>query len=201
MNEDSRTRLEELERRVGALEVAAWARDGREPATAPDLALLDGLRRKDGPRYARGPLRGAVTYSGAAEFGDDRRLLWAGEHGLPEVLDLEPAVLAHMFAALGHPARLALVRALLAGNRTSAELQEVVGTASAGQLYHHLKDLIAAGVAEQAGRSRYRISNARVVPLLVVLAAAGDVARPQEFSLVTPAEEAAPETPASETEH
>ena len=177
-------RLEELERRVGALEVGAWASDDRRPAAAPDLVALDELRRKDGPRYTRGPLRGAITYSGAVDFGD-RPLLWAGEHGLPEVWDMDPATLAHMFAALGHPARLALVRALLAGDRTSAELQEVVGTASAGQLYHHLKDLIAAGVAEQAGRSRYRISNARVVPLLVVLAAAGDVARPQEASLVT----------------
>jgi hypothetical protein len=193
-------RLDELERRVGALEVAAWARDDRRPTAAPDLAALDELRRKNGPRYERGPLRGALSYSGAVDFGD-RPLLWAGEHGLPEVWELEPATLAHMFAALGHPARLGLVLALLSGERTSAELQEVVGTASAGQLYHHLKDLIAAGVAEQAGRSRYRISNARVVPLLVVLAAAGDVARPQDAALVTPVEEAAPKTPAKETEH
>jgi DNA-binding transcriptional ArsR family regulator len=198
MRSEGNVRLDELERRVAALEVAAWARDDSRTAAAPDLAALDELRRKDGPRYARGELRGAVTFAGSAEFGD-RKLLWAGEHGLPEIVDLDHDAMARLFTALGHPARLALVRALLAGDRTSAGLQEVIGTASAGQLYHHLKDLIAAGVAEQAGRSRYRISNARIVPLLVVLAAAGDVARPQEAALVNPADDSATGTPSKET--
>lgn len=179
MDEDAISRLEDLERRVGALEVMLLAADKAPSAPLSDLGQLDELRHREGPRYVRGELRGAITYAGSARLGDSD-VLWAGEHGLPEVWDLEPAGLARLLAALGHPARLALVRALLAGERTSQELQEIIGSGSAGQLYHHLKDLIAAGVVDQAARSRYRIAPGRIVPLLVILAAAGDVARPHD---------------------
>jgi DNA-binding transcriptional ArsR family regulator len=175
-------RLDDLERRVGALEIVLAAAERAPAAPPPDLRQLDELRNRDGPRYARGSLRGAIAYSGAAALGDGE-VLWAREHGLPEIWDLELAGVARLLAALGHPARLALVRALLAGVRTSQELQGVIDSGSAGQLYHHLNDLIAAGVVDQAGRSRYRISGSRIVPLLVILAAAEDVARPQDPSI------------------
>jgi ArsR family transcriptional regulator len=179
MDANAMTRLEDLERRVGALEANSPAAGAVDPAPLTDLRALDELRHRDGPRYVRGRMRGAVTYAGSARLGDDE-VLWAGEHGLAQIWNLDPAEVARLLAALGHPARLALVRALLVGERSSQELQEVIGSGSAGQLYHHLKDLLAAGVVDQAGRSRYRISAGRVVPLLVIFAAAGDVARPHD---------------------
>ena len=178
MDPSAVARLADLERRVAGLELVLSA-DSVLPAPPPDLRQLDELRHRDGPRYVRGSLRGAVTYAGSATLGDGE-VLWAGEHGLPQIWDLDPTAVARLLASLGHPARLALVRALLAGERTSQELQGVIQSGSAGQLYHHLKDLIAAGVVDQAGRNRYRISTGRIVPLLVILAAAGDVARPQD---------------------
>jgi DNA-binding transcriptional ArsR family regulator len=181
MDHDAISRLEDLERRVGALEVVTLAVNQTPPSPLPDLRQLDELRRRDGPRYVRGNLRGAVAYAGSATLGEGE-VLWAGEHGLPDIWDLEPAGLARLMAALGHPTRLALVRALLVGARTSQELQAVIGSESAGQLYHHLKDLLSVGVVDQTGRSLYRISASRVVPLLVILAAAGDVASPHEPS-------------------
>jgi DNA-binding transcriptional ArsR family regulator len=179
MDADATTRLVDLERRVMALEAVKPAEDNSPRSTVADLRQLDELRHRDGPRYVRGSLRGAVAYAGSASSGEGE-VLWAGEHGLPDIWDLEPIGLARVMAALGHPTRLALVRALLVGARTSQELQAVIGSESAGQLYHHLKDLLAAGVVDQAGRSLYRISTARIVPLLVILAAAGDVARPHD---------------------
>jgi DNA-binding transcriptional ArsR family regulator len=179
MDSDTISRLEDLERRVGALEVLQVGAEQAPPSPLPDLRQLEALRQREGPRYVRGDMRGAISYAGSAGLGDSD-LLWAGEHGLPQIWDLDPVGLARLLAALGHPARLALVRALLTGERTSQELQEVVGSGSAGQLYHHLKDLLAAGVVDQAGRSRYRISPGRIVPLLVILAAAGDVATPHD---------------------
>jgi ArsR family transcriptional regulator len=181
-------RLDDLERRVGALEIVLAAADRAPAALQPDLRQLDELRHRDGPRYVRGNLRGAIAYSGSAALGDGE-VLWTREHGLPEIWDLELAGVARLLAALGHPARLALVRALLAGVRTSQELQGVIESGSAGQLYHHLNDLMAAGVVDQAGRSRYRISGSRIVPLLVILAAAEDVARPQDPGIATTADQ------------
>jgi len=119
-------------------------------------------------------VRGAVVYAGVSRFGD-RESLWIKEHGVPELLDLDPRGLARVLAALAHPARLTLARALVQAPRTSQELQEVIGTASAGQLYHHLKDLVAAGVVNQAVRSRYEIAPEHTIPLLALLAAAGDL--------------------------
>jgi len=179
MDASEASRLDDLERRVAALEASAPAMAAGEPAPLADLKALDDLRRRDGPRYSRGRMRGAVTYAGSARLGDEE-VLWAGERGLAQIWDMDLAEVATLLAALGHPARLALVRALLVGERSSQELQEVIGSGSAGQLYHHLKDLLAAGVVDQAGRSRYRISAGRVVPLLVIFAAAGDVARPHD---------------------
>ena len=179
MDAGEASRLDDLERRVAALEASAPAMAAGEPAPLADLKALDDLRRRDGPRYSRGRMRGAVTYAGSARLGDEE-VLWAGERGLAQIWDMDLAEVATLLAALGHPARLALVRALLVGERSSQELQEVIGSGSAGQLYHHLKDLLAAGVVDQAGRSRYRISAGRIVPLLVIFAAAGDVARPHD---------------------
>jgi DNA-binding transcriptional ArsR family regulator len=185
-------RIENLERRISALEsLAVWKsswplaedaleedREAAAPSPLPDLRQLERLRRREGPRYVGDTVRGAVTYAGSARLGD-REVLWASEHGLPEVWDLEPAGLARLLGVLGHPARLGLVRALMSGVRTSQELQDVIGSGSAGQLYHHLKDLISAGLVDQSGRSRYQIAAGRIVPLLVLMAAAGDLAHPQ----------------------
>lgn len=189
MDANATARLDDLERRVDELEslLVTGDRPSPEPTLVPDLRQLEELRHREGPRYVRGGLRGVIAYAGSATLGDGE-VLWAGEHGLPQIWDLDPAATARLLAALGHPARLALVRALLAGVRTSQELQEVIGSGSAGQLYHHLKDLMAAGVVDQAGRSRYRIASARIVPLLVILAAAGDVARPDGSDARTAAE-------------
>jgi DNA-binding transcriptional ArsR family regulator len=179
MPRDDTGRLDELERRIAALEVMATAGGPAPASPAYDLRQLDDLRRREGPRYERGSMRGAIAYAGSAKLGEEE-VLWAGEHGLPEIWDLEQTSVARLLAALAHPARLALVRALLTGDRTSHELQAVIDSGSAGQLYHHLRDLISAGIVDQTGRSRYRIADSRVIPLLVILAAASDVARPAE---------------------
>jgi hypothetical protein len=163
-----------LARRVARLEKAAAPARPAPASEAPTaIALVDRLRRLKGDAYEAPGVRGAVAYAGAARFGE-REHLWVREHGLPAVLGLEPARLARALATLGHPARLALVHALLRGPAGSQELQEVLGVSSAGPLYHHLKDLIAAGIVVQARRNVYEIPAHHVVPLLTVLAAAHD---------------------------
>ena len=176
------SRIGDLERRVAALESIAVSRSieaGPAPASnpAPDLRRLEALRLREGPRYAREDMCGAVTYAASVRLGD-RELMWTSEHGLPEIWDMEPSEMARLFAALGHSSRLTLVRALLTAPQTSRQLQDVIGSGSAGQLYHHLKDLISAGIVEQSGRSCYQVATDRVVPILVILAACGDIGRP-----------------------
>ncbi len=167
--------LADLTARVAALEAAP-----RMAASAPlralpaHDALLDVLRQRDGPPYARDDARGALLYAGAVDLAG-AEYVWHIERALPFLLDLDAEAVAPVLLALGNPWRLRLVRALLRGPCSSQQLQEAVGVGSPGQLYHHLKELLAAGIIEQRARSEYRLAARKIVPFLIVLAAALDL--------------------------
>ncbi|HYH30742.1 MAG TPA: helix-turn-helix domain-containing protein [Pseudonocardia sp.] len=144
-------RLTDLERRVAALETE------RAPRTEPP-----------GPS-------GAVRYAGDVHLHGD--VAWEVAVDAATALDLPDEPRVAVLAALGHPARARIVRCLLAdGPRATAALQEAAGLASTGQLYHHLRALTHSGLVEQDGRGSYRIGARAVVPVLVLLTAAADVA-------------------------
>lgn len=56
--------------------------------------------------------------------------------------------------------------------RTLADLQEIPGSGTSGQLHHHLRELRGAGLVVSRRRNDYAIPAERVVPVLVILAAA-----------------------------
>ncbi|MCO1657093.1 ArsR/SmtB family transcription factor [Pseudonocardia humida] len=147
-------RLTALERRVDALEGARSAPvEAAEPATAA----------------------GVVHYSGEVHLHGD--VTWSIDYGAAGALDLDDEPRLAVLAALGHPARVRIVRALLSGGPSgTGPLQEAAGLASTGQLYHHLRSLTHSGLVEQDARGSYRIAGRAVVPTLVLLVAAADVA-------------------------
>jgi DNA-binding transcriptional ArsR family regulator len=168
-------RVAKLARRVEQLERSPQRRLKRHPdAAATPLALVEHLRTRRTGRYRAKGMHGAIAYGGAVVLGE-RECLWVREHPLPDIDDIEPSRLAQALAALGHPARLILVRALLKQAHTSQELQALLEVSSPGQLYHHLKELLAAGIVTQARRSHYEVASRQVVPLLALLAAAFDL--------------------------
>jgi hypothetical protein len=169
-------RVTELERRLALLE----GRRIKAPATSDSaLGLLDSLAARRGARFVRGHNRGAVAYTGVAKMGE-REYRWAREHGVPDLLDAEWANAASMLVCLGSPARLALLRLLLAGPCDRTALQAALGRGTSGQLYHHLRDLQAARLIAQRARGVYEISPAAVVPLLAILGAALDLGGTRE---------------------
>ncbi|GAA1307974.1 helix-turn-helix domain-containing protein [Pseudonocardia xinjiangensis] len=148
-------RLADLERRVAALE-------------APGAAA--------GPAKQRGPSgAGVVRYSGEVDLHGD--ITWEIALDARAALDLDDEPRVAVLAALGHPARARIARILLTdGALGTAALQQAAGLASTGQLYHHLRSLTHCGLVEQDGRGSYRIAPRAVVPVLVLLTAAADVA-------------------------
>jgi DNA-binding transcriptional ArsR family regulator len=140
-------RLAELEARVAALE--------HVPAETP------------------GGDAGSVTYGGRVRLHGE--VSWDIALDAAAVLELAPAATVKVLAALGHAVRLQVVRQLLRGPATVAELVEAVGGSSSGQLYHHLTTLTGAGVVEADGGGRYRVPATGVVPVLVTLLAAADL--------------------------
>ncbi|MBF6215123.1 winged helix-turn-helix transcriptional regulator [Nocardia puris] len=144
---DVAAKLAELEARIEALE-------GR-PETAPAE-------------------RGFVEYGGSVDFGGP--VDWTIRYSAAAVVDLPAQARVDVLAALGHPVRRALVEVLLDGPHTGAELAEAVGLTSQGQLYHHVRALSSAKIVEQHGRGAYRIPAQKLVPLLIIMTAAADIA-------------------------
>ncbi|MGE0546958.1 MAG: ArsR/SmtB family transcription factor [Kofleriaceae bacterium] len=177
-----------LARRLDALDerptraITAVAR-----STPDDLALADTLARRRGQPYEHGNQRGAVAYGGSAEL-DGRTYLWQIERPVPGLLAVDPEGYAAVFGSLGHPHRWRLLVALIEGPRSAAELQQVMGSASPGPLYHHLRELLALGVVVQRDR-QYSVPARHVVPLLLAIALAidlGATAEPVADQVATP---------------
>lgn len=148
--EDLLRRIDDLEKRVAALEGARTAQ--HVPASG-----------------------GVVEYRGT--LTEPAELTWRISADPAQVLALDNGPRTEVLAALGHPARAAIVRLLaLEGSQNSAALQEAAGLGSSGQLYHHLKSLTSCGLVEQDKRGSYRLRPQAAIPALVLLTAASDVA-------------------------
>ena len=170
--EDLARRLEAVERRLDRLE----RQDGSEPEAgpvAPDdgapgraFWVLDGLRA----RLAGGD--GAVVLAGVVPLPTGEEYAWQYGRTTADLLAASWQELSKAIAALGHPVRLRLLQLILAGTRSAADLQSVDGLGTSGQLYHHLRQLIAAGWLMQTARGHYTVPGGRVIPLLVLLTSA-----------------------------
>ncbi|WP_433797325.1 ArsR family transcriptional regulator [Actinoplanes sp. CA-252034] len=159
-------RLAALERRVAELEQRLDSRPGDDrPARTPDAELfwaLEGLlARVDDP--------GAVLLTGHVTLPDGRRARWQEGVGTEELLDSDWTQHVAALAALAHPARIRILQRILHGAGTAADLVQIDGMGTSGQVYHHLRQLVAAGWLHTAGGGRYEVPVARIVPLLALL--------------------------------
>ncbi|HEX5493092.1 MAG TPA: ArsR family transcriptional regulator [Mycobacteriales bacterium] len=166
--QDLTARVERLERLVSEPRARPRARTGSDPEGAPDggpFWALEALR-------ARTQGAGAVVFTGSVRLPTGEHLEWQQGTETDALLEDDWTVRTDVLAALGHPARLLLLREVLRGMRTAAELGSVEGLGTSGQVYHHVRQLVAAGWLRSAGRGRFEVPAARVVPLLVVIATA-----------------------------
>lgn len=180
--------LARLEARMAALEAAggasapeaagAGSSANMECAPGPAIRderfwLLERLAANTGPAFARDGVAGSLAYGGRVRAPGAGEVVWQLEHAAPDVLDADLDAAAAVLAALGHPSRLRILRHLLRGARTLGDLQEALPDAgTSGQLHHHLRELRAAGLVVSRRRNDYAVPAERVVPVLVMLAAA-----------------------------
>jgi hypothetical protein len=190
--DETATRLEAIERRLSALEgeqppgtpatpsapSGTWwlletlqARPAEPPFVAGVPDWRDTADGEPGGATATTNVRGSVAFGGAVTSPGAPDLRWQLERPVPWLLERDWADAAPMIAALGHPVRLAIVRALLLGATTLQDLHALPGIGTTGQLQHHLRELRSSGVVTQPGRSRYAVAADRVVPALAVVAA------------------------------
>ncbi|MEJ1089596.1 helix-turn-helix domain-containing protein [Microbacterium sp. Mu-80] len=128
-----------------------WALDGLNARLADDATTADG----------------AVMLVGSLTLPTGAPVSWQVGRGTAGMLEVDWSDHAAVFAALGHPVRIELLRHILSGVQTTAELAQVEGLGTTGQLHHHLRQLVSAGWVRQSGRGSYEVPATRVVPLLV----------------------------------
>ncbi|AOS64388.1 ArsR/SmtB family transcription factor [Actinoalloteichus hymeniacidonis] len=165
-------RVTDLEAQVRCLEAGLTAMASSPGSVSPAVEAPQAAPDID--EQQSDPVQGTIGYQGNASWGGgvQWKIRWAAE-GIA-ALPLPSA--AGVLNAIGHPGRAAIVRTLLTAPATAAELQESAALNSAGQLYHHLRTLTAAGLVEQDGRGRYRVPGAKLIPVSVLLLAASDIA-------------------------
>lgn len=171
--EPADARIGALEDRVARLEAQlttteqAPTSDGPPPAAdGPDerFFALRALREHVGPD-------GGVVFAGTVGLPGGEHVEWQwGRPTTPLLGDDWPGA-AEALSALAHPVRLLLLREVLQGTHTAVELATHEDLGTSGQLYHHLRQLVAAGWLRQRVRGEYAVPAERVVPLLVIVSA------------------------------
>jgi DNA-binding transcriptional ArsR family regulator len=165
--------VQDLAGRVALLESADDP--GRRQAIGlGDLAVVESIITQlsvGGDESASG---GAVLYAGAGP-GPDGLTAWQVVRPWSDLTGADPATLAGPLAGLASPHRIQILQLLLHGPVTTAELTEQLAGPSSGQLFHHLKELLAAGLVYQPSRGSYAVRHQHVVPLLGLLSCAIDL--------------------------
>ncbi len=115
--------------------------------------------------------RSVVALAGHVALPGGREYDWQQFADAAAMIDGDWSELAESIAALAHPVRLALVRAVLSGTSAAADLGAMEGFGTSGQLYHHLRTLVSGGWLRSPSRGHYEVPETRVIPLLVLLAA------------------------------
>ena len=111
---------------------------------------LHGLRERVGEP-------GAVLFTGTVALPGGAYYEWQEGRLAGDLLDGDWSESSPGLSALAHPVRLLLLREVLHGTQTSAQLSTHPRLGTSGQLYHHLRLLVSAGwlrsSASSAGRS------------------------------------------------
>ena len=161
----TREEFEQLRAEVERLAGSSAAPEGNGLPDSGNLWALRGLQeRVEDPA-------GAVLLTGSVELQPGAPHLWQQGATTSSLLEADWSELVPALDALAHPVRLQLLQLVMTGTDRTADLGEAEGLGTSGQLHHHLRQLLAAGWLRNAGRGRYEIPVARVVPLLVVLTA------------------------------
>lgn len=164
-------RLDQLEARL-AMAVPAVGGESAARATIPE----EGLERAAalGKAARERQLLGLIEYYGSFS-SNGRRAIWASEHSADALLEQDDQAVSRVLAALGNPQRLQILKAILRKPRTAAELVRDLELGTTGQVYHHLRPLMAADLIRPADeRGVYEFVPHRVQALILLLAGAQD---------------------------
>lgn len=164
-----REELRALTLRVAAIEGRTAADGLALPSVAADDTFwaLGGLRARLAEDQTT--VDGAVMVVGSLTLPDGAVAAWQQTAGTAGLLEHSWEDRAVTIGALGNPVRIEILRQILIGTTKTAELAEIDGLGTTGQLHHHLRQLVAAGWVRHSGRGSYEVPAGRIVPLLALV--------------------------------
>jgi DNA-binding transcriptional ArsR family regulator len=116
------------------------------------------------------PGAGRVVYAGRGPW-EGTEVMWHMERSWDDVLTQAGEHVARVVSALASATRLRIAGELVSGPVTTGDLAARLDQPSSGQLFHHLKELLAVGVVHQPRRGTYALRPQHVLPVLALLSA------------------------------
>lgn len=117
-----------------------------------------------------------IGHFGALSVEGEQRSWWSIRFGgaVAELLTIPDYKVAQILSVLGNEVRLAILRHLLDGPKSAAEIVTALGSGTTGQAYHHLRELERAGYVNQRTGGKYHFDLDRGRVYLTALALAAD---------------------------
>ncbi len=121
---------------------------------------------------------GSVAYTGMFNTRDvdgERQSFWAMTANTDDLLALnDNRLVEKVLSSVGNSQRLSILLALLKSPLTAAQLVEALGANTTGQIYHHLKPLVAADIIKEE-KGTYAVIPHRVQGIIMLLAGVRDL--------------------------
>ena len=170
----SKPTIEDLERRLTRLEQRLAESPPPSHRTGPGVPDADAFWALAGltERVAAEDASGAVMIVGTVDLPSGQQSQWQEGAATGDLLADPWEHAAEALQALGHPVRLRLLQEVLRGHATARELAELDDLGTTGQVYHHLRQLVAAGWLRARAGGRHEVPAERLVPLLTTIVAA-----------------------------
>ena len=120
---------------------------------------------------------GLITYLGVYNSGGRQSNWIRHQVSADDLLSLiENGMAGKVLACIGSQQRLGMLLEILRGPKTVADLVEKCGFGSTGQVYHHLKPLLAADIiAEDGKKGVYVVQPHKVQGIIMLLAGISDM--------------------------
>jgi len=158
-------------------EVVVMAETGPEPIQGTRAALEQALREVTDGRQP------VVGHFGALQVDGRPQAWWSirFDEAVTRLIANPDYKVAQILSVLGSEVRLSILRTLLDGGRTAAEIVAALSLNTTGQAYHHLKELERARyVYQKNGRYHFDMKGGRLYLTALALAADGGAEDPDE---------------------
>ena len=146
---------------------------GKEVLSPAGQAQLDDLRTQLIAYTDARNESGALAYAGTfrnIEGETERQSIWTSAVATDSLLQLnQDRQVEKVLGSVGNGQRLAILLALLKNPLTANQLVQVLGANTTGQVYHHLKPLVAADLVHEE-KGVYAVIPYRIQGILMLLA-------------------------------